>query len=499
MAYLAQERYVSGISNERNLNNNQSKISPEAIIGDIVWQKFGSEIGHIERTGYEITNVIDLSTWFRQLDTRARANGYFGLRDVHERVADDIDSIFHIKLEDTNSSDPLLHDRQVVLIRTKDGKKTIVAIAMYDKTDESLYFGATGNYNLPPNLDSPLAHTLRHSEKLAQTMRKKSHAIGMGHRLGGTKVIVGGNDWINSHTLQVVTGALFSKQGPFPNVITGADVGQTEESLKNMEIGSRLGNGIGQIVGAEKSTLDIPSYIRHSILATYLNLKERLPEYHLPDLRDAYISIQGLGKMGSQIAEMYIEEEVRKLTVTDIALFSDVFPSVPNSHQENIRNTLEKLNRLSRDNNIELEVAYPSEIWDKKADIFSPCSSEEHIISRQKIQRLAKSGVKVVLAGANCPLECSELGSYAQQKFGILIPPEVLSNGGPATAAAFEALRLIYPEEFEGNGDFSKNDLVPHIRKNISAKVQHLIALMQTQSVSLYEAGDFVFHQGQVH
>ena len=70
----------------------------------------------------------------------------------------------------------------------------------------------------------------------------------------------------------------------------------------------------------------------------------------------------------------------------------------------------------------------------------------------------ANNGVKIILPGANHPLSNIKIASYAQERYNILIPPEVLSNGGPATAAAFEHIYRQNSHEFDNIGIFcSKN------------------------------------------
>jgi glutamate dehydrogenase/leucine dehydrogenase len=447
---------------------------------------FPQEIGDLQESGFEIAQSFDLLPHLGKEFPRAG------------ETVNQLESIALVELNSTAAdADPLLHDRLAVLMKTKEGNSALIAVALYDETDLGWHFGGAGNYPVLENA-SRLGQSMHHSEKLAEAMRHKAWEIGVADHLAGSKTIITTDAWHQDETIQIVTGMMFSPKGVWPNVITGSDVGQNATTIANMELGSSLGDGVGQIVGTEHGLPDTASYARHSMEQTYKSMREH---FDILPLNQTTAIVEGLGKIGTTTAKMLVDNEVQQLIVTDPSLFPDLAESL-NINQDAATTVIENYQDLlsrAQAKGVEVKLIRPEQLEhpENQANLYCPCSSNERIITQSRVDNLAKNGVKVILSGANNAFADESLPDYAQETYGILTPPPGLANGGSATSAAFEPTFLIQHSqgEWENSQQFISQVLVPHITTNSQEKMAIFAGIMADQQVSLYRAGDVAFQQ----
>lgn len=455
---------------------------------------FAPEIGQLQDYKLRISSAHDLLPHLTE--------NFSGAKDV----LTDLEAITYVTLESTNSeADPLIHDRKAVLIKTKAGNTAIVAVAKYDQTDLGWYFGGAGNYPID-STTSPLGHSMEHSEHLAEAMRHKAWEIGVSGHLAGSKTIITTTSWHQDETIQVVAGMMFSPNGVWPDNITGSDVGQNPNTIRNMALGSNMGEGIGQIVGTEHGLPDTASYARHSMEQTYRSMQEH---FNLTPLNRTTAIVEGLGKIGSTTTEMLIDNQAIKIFVTDPALFPDLVQSLNlnQSAVDAVSQNWQHLQQLANEKGVELVLIRPEELESQQANLYCPSSSKEGIIDKTRIDLMAQNGhLKVILSGANNAFADNQLATYAEKTYGILTPPPGLANGGSATSAAFEPRFLFERSQGKwqdepnnpGYRQFVKQVLVPHISNNAREKMTILTRIwkqQKNQGVSLFSAGNIAFEQ----
>lgn len=78
-------------------------------------------------------------------------------------------------------------------------------------------------------------------------------------------------------------------------------------------------------------------------------------------------------------------------------------------------------------------------IWDIQADVFIPCAASR-LITQEQVERMTKSGVQVIAAGANVPFADKEIffgpiADYADNHLSVI--PDFISNCGMARVFAY--------------------------------------------------------------
>ncbi|OGT61546.1 MAG: hypothetical protein A3E85_05440 [Gammaproteobacteria bacterium RIFCSPHIGHO2_12_FULL_45_12] len=119
-------------------------------------------------------------------------------------------------------------------------------------------------------------------------------------------------------------------------------------------------------------------------------------------LEGVHVAIQGLGHVGMSLAED-LHQRGARLTVADI------------SHT-NLERCVAKFNA---------KICSPTDIYDVKADVFSPCALGA-VINRNTIKRL---NVSIVAGSANNQLAHNQYGTLLHER-GILYAPDFLINAG---------------------------------------------------------------------
>jgi glutamate dehydrogenase/leucine dehydrogenase len=425
-----------------------------------------------------------------------------------------------------------LHHRTIILLEDIAGRQAAVTIALHGeapgvtpRSEEPFnplahdgYFGGMGRY-MPEKAEQhepPLLFALRHAEGLATVMDAKAKACNFTHLAGAKAVITdlqalsssaSQEVWLASPAMQYATGMLFSKHGPEPlrNMITGSDAGQTQETIDRLGHASRLAESTSyNIVGTSRYGFpDTAGFVCYSMMASYDQLRQQFPEQLRP-LSSVTAAVQGLGKIGSAALEMYLQAGC-KVYVADILLDAD--PPEGNGEMTRLKSQIENwLASFERQYPHQIIRTSSQAVWDQKADVFSPCSTQEGVIDQAVIDRLAAGGTKLILSGANNPLKNRAVADYAQRRYGMLIVPEVVSNNGSAIAAGLEPT-LLYEIAQGRASDLTScmhDLLIPYIERSATLNIDKLVARWQEQNqgkpaeqqMSLYTTGDAVFYNG---
>ncbi len=160
-----------------------------------------------------------------------------------------------------------------------------------------------------------------------------------------------------------------------------------------------------------------------------------------PTLEGKRISIQGAGNVGHPLTEILLRETMRatidlvmKGAKTTVVTVADKKPERIAALRKDFRDYIDQ-GRL-----VLLPIERAEEIYDIRADIFSP-SATEWTLNETNIRRLAKAGVKYIAGSANDQLKRPEAGEredlvyYLAQllhspDIDILYAPDYVINGG---------------------------------------------------------------------
>ncbi len=241
--------------------------------------------------------------------------------------------------------------------------------------------------SLYPDESSALSDVLR----LAEGMTYKAAAAEL--KLGGGKMVV------LADPKKEKTQALLLAAGRFIQMLSGAYI-TAEDSGTNLEDMLVINKATKHVVGIKSGD---PS--RLTAYGTYLGIKACV-EFKLgkKELRGLKIAIQGIGNVGSKLAE-YLYQDGCQLTVTDTGE--------------------EKLKRL-KENNISSTFVKPEEIFSQKVEIFSP-NARGAILNEQTVSKLKCS---IIAGAANNQLSEEKIGDWLYEKEILYAPDYIINAGG---------------------------------------------------------------------
>ena len=80
-----------------------------------------------------------------------------------------------------------------------------------------------------------------------------------------------------------------------------------------------------------------------------------------------------------------------------------------------------------------------TKIWNLKSEVFIPCAASR-LITKEQVDSMIKSGIKVIAAGANVPFADPEIffgpiADYTDEKISVI--PDFISNCGMARVFAY--------------------------------------------------------------
>lgn len=446
-----------------------------------------------------ITNSKDLLMDLFQIKTPEARDLFLHLKTLH-----------HLELENEGTT------RRDIVLMEDDAGNTASVIVCRDLNPPSgdrdpaygkiIVIGGCGIYPQKTLLDG-----LRHTKLLSVIMRRKCQMGGLD--LAGMKATIPQeSDWLNSEILRIATGFLFSPNGPFKDAITGSDVGQTPKTIADMARGSEIG-GDHQIAGHYYPDLDTPGSCKYSIRETHRALEEshkniygKNEGYIVPKLAGSKVLVEAFGRIGRTVVREMLNEGANiivcdpRLTDEDYLLPKAVRKA--EDYEENKVRMKEKFYELVGkygSNRIQVVRTEKDVLFEQEGEIFCPCSDVEGSLTEERLKKLAKNHVKMILSGSNNPLGkgvCWRSARLAHE-LKIIFPPEILSNCGSVTAAASEPLfRLAQQQDPSMTAEkFVEERVASYIAQNTRNKLSLLSGIMERLGVDLYTAGEIWFRK----
>ncbi len=126
------------------------------------------------------------------------------------------------------------------------------------------------------------------------------------------------------------------------------------------------------------------------------------------------VSLAGLGNVGRLVLNELLDEGA---TVIASETNLELRMAIQTRYQDAI-----KAGRLTI-----LDI--PDQIYDQRADIFCPCTSERRILDEERIERLYRAGVKLVAGSSNMQIGSKRIAILMFRK-GIVYVPDALINAG---------------------------------------------------------------------
>ena len=155
------------------------------------------------------------------------------------------------------------------------------------------------------------------------------------------------------------------------------------------------------------------------------------------ELKGKRAIVQGWGNVGSAGAYYLAQEGAKIVGIIDRVggLINEngfTFEEIKQLFINKNGNALNAPNMLSFD-----EVN--AKIWDLKSDVFIPCAASR-LITKEQVDSMIKSGIKVIAAGANVPFADPEIffgpiADYTDEKISVI--PDFISNCGMARVFAY--------------------------------------------------------------
>ena len=203
------------------------------------------------------------------------------------------------------------------------------------------------------------------------------------------------------------TPALFRAFGQFVESLggrfyTGTDMGTYPEDFVEASKETVYITGLPETCGGGgDSSVPTAAGVIYGLRATNKML------FGKEDLAGVICAVQGLGKVGSKVAEKLLEEGAR-LVVADI-------------NEKRLKEFMKKAEKIQGD----VTVVSGEEIFAQKADIFIPCAAGG-VINEKTINQLR---VKAIAGSANNQLLYDGLAGQLKEQ-GILYAPDYIINAG---------------------------------------------------------------------
>lgn len=393
--------------------------------------------------------------------------------------------------------------KDLLFIEDSDGKKAVIFICRDKKSKEVI--GGCGVYP-----DKSIAEMEKRARLYSRIMQRKNRVMGI--PMGGGKAIImagtdkpGESDWELSRFLQRATGFAFSDVkniGVIPKMTTGADSGQTERTLANMALGSKIAED-NKVAGLIKG-LETPYGCKYSALEVHRTLfknRKILGQYgfEIPNTSGSKVSVEGCGNVGHFVAEGFLEAG-NHITTADVILDNVVGSTQAFSRLEEKRGIIQDLLSSKREETFLQRIANLTveqrqllqevpidDLWagenegnverslgnlakklevmhnfkqleakasergvtatlvtsdalpDYEANIFCPCSNKA-LLDPVKIERLKSKGVKLILSGQNNPCGENTVWEYTNYAAnkGICMVADMWANGGGVLFASRE-------------------------------------------------------------
>ena len=240
---------------------------------------------------------------------------------------------------------------------------------------------------------------------------------------------------------------------------------QPREAQKINRIG-QLRQGVLKAIEDEKYSPDVHKKYVVADMITGYGVAESVKHYfdiYGGELKGKRVIVQGWGNVGSAGAYYLAQEGAKIVGIIDRVggLINEngfTFEEIKQLFINKNGNALNAPNMLSFD-----EVN--AKIWGLKSEVFIPCAASR-LITKEQVDSMIKSGIKVIAAGANVPFADPEIffgpiADYTDEKISVI--PDFISNCGMARVFAYlmgNDLDKIEDEAiFEDTSDTIKNAL----------------------------------------
>jgi len=264
---------------------------------------------------------------------------------------------------------------------------------------------------------------------------------------------------------------------------------QPRESQKINRIG-QLRQGVLKAIENEKYSPEISRKYVVADMITGFGVAESVKHFYDVyggDVIGKRVIVQGWGNVGSAGAYYLAQSGAKIVGIIDRVgglINKDGF-----SLEEIKQLFIDKNgNALSSDNMLSFKDVN-DQIWDLNAEVFIPCAASR-LITKDQIDRMIRSGIEVIAAGANVPFADPEIffgpiSEYADNAISII--PDFISNCGMARVFAYlmsnDLDNLDDQSIFEDTSRVIKDSLITAHSKNSSktqiAKTAFEIALNQ--------------------
>lgn len=214
---------------------------------------------------------------------------------------------------------------------------------------------------------------------------------------------------------------------------------QPREAQKINRIG-QLRQGVLKAIEDEKYSPDVHKKYLVADMITGYGVAESVKHYfniYGGELKGKRAIVQGWGNVGSAGAYYLAQEGAKIVGIIDRVggLINEngfTFEEIKQLFINKNGNALNAPNMLSFD-----EVN--AKIWDLKSEVFIPCAASR-LITKEQVDSMIKSGIKVIAAGANVPFADPEIffgpiADYTDEKISVI--PDFISNCGMARVFAY--------------------------------------------------------------
>lgn len=282
------------------------------------------------------------------------------------------------------------------------------------------------------------AEALTDALRLAKGMTYKNAAAGL--PLGGGKTV-----FIKDPDKAINEEALFRTFGRFVEGMAGryipsVDVGTTAEHLDYMHLETDYVVGSNQKVGASGNPSPSTGH------GVYLGIKAAVNHvYGTDSLTGRTILLEGMGKVGSTVAEKALAEGAR-IIATDIA--------------EDSKKHAKEMG---------CEVVAADQLLLQQADIYAPCALGG-TLNDENIEKLNQAGVKIVAGAANNQLAEERHGEMLKASDILYVPDYIINSGGVIHVAD------------ELNGGFNQARALKSV-ENIYHQIQKVFQLAEDEDL----------------
>jgi glutamate dehydrogenase/leucine dehydrogenase len=286
------------------------------------------------------------------------------------------------------------HEYVIAINDDKRGLKAYIAVH-----NRNLGLAHGGTRMLPYQREED---AIRDVLNLSRAMSYKSASLGLPY--GGAKGVIIWKDGLDRH--EVLKAYAMKVDGLNGLFRTGTDVGLTDVDIQFMAKYTKYMLGVHSV---NESTLTTS---KTAALGVFDAMRAAsLYKYGTDDLRGRTVGIKGVGKLGAELVELLIKEDVHLLLADiDEAKLQDIKARYTNS-----------------------EIVPVQDIHQARMNIYAPCALGNEF-TQSNIKNL---GCDIIVGGANNQLANARVGDELFQG-GVLYAPDFVVNAGGLIFASEE-------------------------------------------------------------